>query len=1185
MEQLISQEMLDRDLRKEVTIEGATYKTIFRYTGGVVLDAHEVEVGFIYPTGEEAVGKIFLPSVRPDGLLARNKSVWHRVSMLIPPVAFVGYGSTPTLPKYLDGLLSGSRSASKLDDFFPKQFINVRPAGMSPLMTRLMGEGPKDIRDMYNWLVIDVATATIECFNQKIISDIRRSRRGGFRGISAAVRGVHALVASFTRFHSADADDDDADEYEVAWDSEEVAQFLGRIGTEDRKGVVIMHPIIKSLLIKADTPVDFCSCSQSFPMRTGRLKDGVTVKDCQFASRSTFAYTRWRRAIVGIMSDDPRRVIVSRAITRALRLDEPMEPYAGTEVELKVDSLSLPGVRMTHPLNYEDSIVVSETFARKASAWKILVDKFMVPASSSVEILRQPFPTRDKNEIRSILSGPFTESPYVVRRGETVAKVQYQGLDGETETKELRSSAKVRAVLIKVEQLDPVHDLEEPQRMYRFVYLAFLPLNVGDKVADGHGNKATISAIWPDERMPVWKDTHGNEIKAHYLATPYIMKRLAVGAEIEDRMALAGFCQRSEDEPNVAAMLESGIPVTLDEIIEETQDLDMDYRGTVTFDGQTYEGVPLSLRAMYRLDNNAKETLTTRTGVTLDEGVRQSRNIRLGLDVVTMLARGANALVHSLIEESGSSAYLKAAVVPMLHALSGMIPQGAATYPVTKRLPRELLGNPTSAQVVRELDLEGTACDPRCTEAYGVIAHGKERIVVPPHAQFGVLESGAIMPDAVAVAANRVIAEIVSEASAGKERTNVQRTIGLYADALGGMLAGKGGLLRDALLPVFPVTCRAVVTPYVGKDPLEIRVPEREFRRICRQNEEFAERYQKTIEGGSAMYCLLKRDPVHRAQNVIAVKFRTWNRDSIGVSPLMIGTLDGDFDGDVVVAMFPTTWMAYHDMQKMMPEFKNIFAPGKQLLGSTPETALTDLHQRIGWTSTFYGPHESDVLKNPELFYKLLEGMLPAEHARECVEAARDFEVIKDGTAATGALGLTFIFTRLVEDRDILHDAMELYHVLAQNTLSAKAGTHVPSLDVVAAFRKGEADRMAAGLKSLDFTHQETIDQLLELSADIQQVSDGYNRMAYVTEKFPVFAMTQRGAGTQQAVTLAKKFASGPTVGNGVWEVLFDYLLGRAEKTPYEWSSERWDLLMPLLKKYAGTGLPLESVLTREVED
>lgn len=1184
MQRLISQWVLDAYLRKDVTIEGVAYRTIFRYTGVEKLDAHEVEVGFVYPNGEESVGKIYLPSVRPDGLLVRNKTVWHRVHMVIPPLKFT-QGTSP-LATYLEGIISNSRAASRLEDFFPKQFYNVKPSGVSPLVESLMAGDPKDIRDMYNWIVVDVATAAIECFNNKIINDIRRSRRGGYRGISATVRGIHAMVASFTHFHSSDVDDEDADEYEVEWDSEEVSAFLGKIGTEDRKGVMVMHPIIKQMQIFADTPIDFCSCSQSFPMRTGRLKDGVEVQNCRFTSRATFPYTQWRRAIVGIRSDDPRRVIVSRAITRALKLDDPMPPYASTEVELQVDSLSLPGVRMTHPLNYEDSIVVSETFAQRAGAWKVLVDKFMVPASSAVEILKQPYEKKDRQEIKAILTGPVQDLAYVAHRGEVIAKVQYQNLAGETETRELRSGIKVRSILIKSEILQPAHDLEEEQLMYRFVYLAYLPLREGDKIADGHGNKATVSTIVRDEDMPVWHDTHGNEIVSHYIATPYVMKRLAVGAEIEDRLALAGFVARGEENPQDSIMVESDTPITLDDAIADTSDIGMDYQGTVTYRGETYANVPLSFRAIYRLDNNAKEALITRTGITFDEHGRKGRNIKLGLDVVTLLARGANVLVHTLIEESKSSDFLKAAVEPMLYALESVVPKDAQVYVITKRLPRELLGNPTSPARVKDVDLDGTACDPKCAAAYGIIAYGRRKLVVPPHEQFGELESGAIMPNAVAVAANRVIAEIISEATAGKAATNVEGSIAKYMDALASMLSGKGGLLREALLPVFPITCRAVFTPYIGRDPLEIRVPEREFKRMCRENEAFADRYKDQIEQGAAMYCILKRDPVHRSQNVIAVKFRTWKRDTIGISPLLIGSLDGDYDGDAGVAMFPTKWLAYHDMQKLVPDFAEIFVAGKQLTGSTAQTALQDLQERIGWSSTFTSPHESDQVKNPELLAKLLAGMSMQVQNRECVEAARDFEVIKDGTAATGALGLTFIFTRLAEDKDLLHDAMELYHVLAQNTLSAKAGTHVPSLDVVESFRKGRKDEMMLGLNTLGFTKTEAIDQLQSLSEEIRSVNGGtYNRLAYLTEEFPILAITQRGAGAVQAQQVAERFVRRDITGHGVWEVLFDYLLGRAEKTPFEWSGEKWDMIVPLIKKYMGTGSVLESVLAREVED
>jgi hypothetical protein len=157
------------------------------------------------------------------------------------------------------------------------------------------------------------------------------------------------------------------------------------------------------------------------------------------------------------------------------------------------------------------------------------------------------------------------------------------------------------------------------------------------------------------------------------------------------------------------------------------------------------------------------------------------------------------------------------------------------------------------------------------------------------------------------------------------------------------------------------------------------------------------------------------------------------------VSPLLIKALDGDFDGDKVVAMFPETTMAVMDLQKLAPSYPEIHVQSKQIWNSTPETAVACLRRNI-FTSTSSRPHGSDTLKNQQLFDLLSSGATHEDIEKEAIIAARNFETIKTGTAATGAVALRFIYTRAAEDATILADAMEMYHVMAQNTLDAKSG-------------------------------------------------------------------------------------------------------------------------------------------------
>jgi len=454
-------------------------------------------------------------------------------------------------------------------------------------------------------------------------------------------------------------------------------------------------------------------------------------------------------------------------------------------------------------------------------------------------------------------------------------------------------------------------------------------------------------------------------------------------------------------------------------------------------------------------------------------------------------------------------------------------------------------------EIFSKIDVQDTVCDLRMATHYGLIKIGKRTVVVPPHKSVTDLGTGQVSVHRVAVYANRVLTEQMSRDRGYMETTDVARQEERYRNTLADMLAGKSGVLRDALLPVFPTTIRAVATAYVNgqkdQNPLEICIPEQEFSRLLRKSPNFRSIYQHKDN----WYCILKRDPVHRNQNVITVRFRLWKHRAIGISPVLIGSLDGDFDGDTVFAMFPTDRDSFEDMKKLVPKFSDIFAASKQIHDATAENVKELLLERIGWSSTFSNPHPSDMLKNPALFEKLQRGISFDELMDETVKAARDFEIVKDGTSRTGALGLSFIFSRKPGQKHLLNGDMELYHVLAQNTLDAKAGIEQPALHVVEGVRQGKAQMIREGLDRLGFTDEEVRNEFVEFAKSVRE-SGG--RLRFLTASFPVLGIIQRGAGVSQAFAVAKRLTKHTTMGEGVWEAMMDYLLGRTERSPYEWT-------------------------------
>ena len=1172
MERLIKPEVLDKYLNTTRVVNGIKYDVIFEYTDdnpkdskGVDL-AHRVKVGFRSESGKEFVGSLYLPMVMGNGLLIKNKSAWYRVNMLIPPLAFV-HGSSEI--RYVNRVINPSPAASSLNEFFP-EIVSMRFHDVTPLVGEMFPAEAMNAEDMSNWNVITVDLALLELFNFKIVDDMERSQKGGYRGISGSIRALHTLLRAFVGY-CRDEDDETSplgSHLPEEIDEEEVE--VGAVRVVDKLGSVLLHPLAKDINIRSGGPIDFCSGSPSKPIRTARIRDGYKIVGHKLVKEyeSIFPYAKWRRSVVGIMSDDPRRVVVSRGISRALRINEPSFPYARTEVTAKVDSLSLPGIRMTHPLNHEDGIIVSETFARRMGAFKTCVDRVTVPKPVTAWVVKKPekdFSTMKARELlkamwpgeRDVKDRPA--GSHIIRRGDLLMSIQYKDLDDNVQTKEVRTKVKSLGIVSRLEEFIPAEDIPEVRKTYRFSSLVYFPLEVGDKIADAHGNKATVSAIWPDASMPMWSNGKGLQIRVHYIATPYLMKRLAVGAEIEDKLALIGFHRDLLEKPNrhnsvvVHSMTEmsmADVDTTVEEIKEEEGLVNLQYKGKVEMADRVYEEIPLSLRTMYRLDNNAKETLCGKIKAETDNYRRISKNARLGIDIVTMISRGATALVNQLIEKSGSKWYLNRTVIPIMYALQGVIPTGASSFEIKNRLERDAIGNPISHEELRNLDLKDTPCDPRIETSYGYIKVGSKRVIVPPHQAIHDLGKGSVTFSRISVYANRVFSEQHSR-TRGYEAT-VEVQVDRYKNVLASMLTGKGGLVRDALLPVFPTTIRAVASSRLGhekENPLTIAVPKREFNRLRREHPGLANVYSDRRN----WYCLLKRDPVHRSNNVITVPFVLWDNDTIGISPIVIGSLDGDFDGDTLFAMFPTDLESFKDMAKMVPEIEEVVTISKMLTGVEPKDANHMIRERIGWTSTFNCPHDSDVLKNPILKEKLIMGMTVEERMDECLRAARDFEVIKDGTARTGALGLSFIFSRKPEKKHMIKSAMELYHVLAQNTLDAKAGVDQPALDVVNGVSSGNEGLIRSSIAKLGFMDAECIEEFVSFAKTQKQHG---SRMRMLEREFPVLAITQNGALPKNAVEIASRVVDGTNMGGGIWEAMMDYLMGKVDNSPYEWADK-----------------------------
>lgn len=1142
MAHIISKELIDSYLTRDIQVNKRRYRAIFAYTGVNIADCDQIEVGYTI-NNKDFTSYIYVPSLREDNhMLYANRNMWNSVSMVIPPLNHIDNNNKK---QHAISIISKSFSAKKLTDFFPT-FREQKPETITPLHASLLKSMENDngvitypsINDINKWIVIDIGTAIIEMFNMKIRADIIRTQSPGGKILSATISSIHTLIRAFLRYSG----NPESEQYSETDSVCEEELFLGSINIADKKDVVISHPAIKDVELSSDIPIDLCTGNQSQPITTGRLKDGIEIDNCKFVGKIQFPYTRWRRSIVGITHDDPRRVIVSRSITRSLKLYEPDIPLSVTDVMMDIDSVSLPGVRMTHPLNYEDSIVISQTMANKMGAYKISVESFTVP--NEVDIICRKKVTNNnilqniKERSRSIVqNSEISENDTVIYPDETIATIVYKDNNDEQQIKDIKTKVVHPSIIIKKEEIETANDISEPGTVHRYVLLTFYPTIVGDKLSDMHGNKCTVGAILEDDKMPIWS-SNGHNIRCHYIASPYIMKRLAIGAEIEDKLSLVGYCKEYQIEEN------SLDPISFDEaddLLKETikeTNIISDYTGSVEFDGKIMEDIPISMRRMVRLNNNASETMMAKAGVKIVNKRRVGNNIRLGLDIVTMLSRKANNIVNELIEYSGSKEYVNTYLIPILHALSSTLPENTNFFEVTEKLPGEIIGNPISYSKLKEYDLSGTTADSRFGEGfYGIIKYLGNTIIVPPHDPISDISNGSIIVSNISTAANRIVSEILSEkfvtnsGNYSKRMPNVERTIKRYYYALSCVIKGKDGLLRTSMLPVAPHSIRAVATPHVDSPDI-VYLPRNAFKTLLNKSKIFKEVY------GNSRFSkvIIKRDPVHSEKSLISMTFKLWDNMSIGLPPTVLGGLNADFDGDTVTAIFPIS--ALSDIDRLSPNMEEMFSDSKQLVGTNHISAIHELKSRVGWTSTFLKPHHSDNLRNTSLYNILMHEYDKCSIEKEAIVAARDFEKIKDGTARCGALGLRYVYTRNINNTELLRGAMELYHVLAQNTLDSKSGVPTPSLDIVAAFSSGKSEIIQEKLSELGFDNQMVIDDFIEFSKTV-----GKNKInTFLNKNARVTAVLQNTCTLEDCLSLSKSTGTK----TGIWEQLLYHM--REEK-------------------------------------
>jgi len=1061
----ITVEMVKNIIEENYIVGGKKFESIFR-----MISNNEAEIGF--KDGEkEFTIKITLPSQRKDGLYERNGTIFAGLSFLIPPLKF----KVNSRVFFVKDIINDSVFAKSLNDFLPV-LSSIKPVNISKLYGRLFPTEAKDINDVSNWIAIDFQTAILELFNLKITKDIEKYLRGNFKGVSTVKRSINTFINCCLKFYKSQ------DTKEVTRDyCHEDTDYLNPFASEEN--IFRVHPLIRQISLKADTPLDFCSSSQSKMFSSAKLKAGFEVKDYIIAGKQTFPYSHYRKAVVGVLSDDPRRVIVSNSIKRAMTLYSPDEPYAITDTEIQCDSLSMPGVRMTHPLTFHDGIVVSKTFAKKASAFKEYTDVFTITDENDFYILKEAFAGNSKEASRTLELN-------------RLSKVMPDEVIAVSKRIEFRSKVKVPAVITSISINDDIRDDGVKSKTVKITSVAFLPLQVGDKLSDAHGNKGVVSAILPDEEMPIWENT-----RLHYIASPYVMKRLALGAEIEDKISLIGYDLKLKGDDRTPCVDHN---FTMQEANRILEDSGFSYLHNIKYEGELFKNVPISLRRMFRLDNNAVETLSI-------------KKAKLTTDLCTLYERGALNLTESFIGKNHHD--FTRQVIPVLKALSKkVVPSNS--FEISVKLPDEILGKLIKSDEFK--NIPHSVIDSRIENMFGFVKIGREIIYLPPRKILNDLGNGLYALDRILVSFNRIIAEQKSS-SLGYD-SNIQSKVKMYYETLSTIFCGKNGLIKETLSGKASHSIRAVITPANSSDDDMIFIPRSAWNKIIARKE-VREIYRK-----HPPFCLLKRDPVHRSANLITVRFAIWDNKTIGISPLLCDPLNADFDGDTGTVIFPENEDSMKDIMKMDNSLKSYYSAQKYLKDVPFENATEHLKQTIGIVSTFDNPHFSDELKNAELFHKLYSGISEIDLSNECIKASKDFAAIKESTAKLGALLLRLIYTRKLSRLDELNHSMDVYHFLSQKSLSSKSGNADNPLKVIDAFNN-KPEKLKDVLNEMGYFNDEAISLLIKFRQEIKSSMKDY------LLRFPILACIQNSASFIELKNLADKFENLDSI--TLWEKLF----------------------------------------------
>ena len=269
-----------------------------------------------------------------------------------------------------------------------------------------------------------------------------------------------------------------------------------------------------------------------------------------------------------------------------------------------------------------------------------------------------------------------------------------------------------------------------------------------------------------------------------------------------------------------------------------------------------------------------------------------------------------------------------------------------------------------------------------------------------------------------------------------KTACDLVRSVEKYRDAIIGLLETKMGLIRRHLLgrrlnhsargvivPVPELPLNQVYLPvpmilellngnheakkWVEKAILEKSSPllkKWNYLEVTEEQEEVAQKLDCALKEKTLWILMIRQPSLHR-HSVQAFEMRCWNKNVIGIPPLVTPGFNADFDGDTMAVFLPNPWD--RDLNRMT----SLENPG--LVGTGELSFGKSLDLAVGWKGLYEKERDKYdrwvreaglTQKEGESLYlgDIMEGLLKSSKAERLFELQKDI-----CNASTGAITLT----------------------------------------------------------------------------------------------------------------------------------------------------------------------------------